>query len=353
MFKNMKYLTVLYVAILILWVPELSLAQGFVPCSGTECDACHFVAMANTIIVWLIGAFFLLFAVLAVMAGFGLVTSGGNEAAKSSAKSKFTNAFIGLIIVLAAFILIDTIMRSLLKNPTDIYTGYGPWSEIKCGTQTVPTTPAWAGDPGGSRPTAEVTSTTVCAPAAGGGNTNCDAAVAACRAAGQEPDIDTTSDPANHQVNCWNLGSGAPPAPLPGTPVAGCSGGSCVPLGAVPCSNPASCTISADLQSRLLAMHTAAGVSGARVTEAMPPTRVHKSACHQNGTCVDYSVQGGMAPADVVKVINAATANGLRPVYEVKTQAQKDAVVAAGAPASSVKVLGSWISAPHFSIYGY
>jgi len=350
----MKYLPVLFVTALVLSLPELSFAQGFVPCSGTDCSACHFVAMTNTIIKWLIGAFFLLFAVLAVMAGFELVTSGGNDQAKTSAKSKFSNAFIGLIIVLAAFILVDTLMRSLLTNPDDIYTGYGPWSEIKCGTQSGSDSALslWAGDPSGTRANANVVSTTACSPAAGGGNTDCAAAIAACTALGLEPDVDSTSDPANHQVNCWNLGSATPPAPLPGTPVAGCSGSSCVPLGAVPCSNPASCSISADLQPKLLAMHNAAGVAGARVTEAMPPTRVHKSACHQNGTCVDYSVSGGMAPADVVKVINAATANGLRPVYEVKTQAQKDAVVAAGAPADSVKVLGSWISAPHFSIYG-
>ncbi len=59
-----------------------------------------------------------------------------------------------------------------------------------------------------------------------------------------------------------------------------------------------------------------------------------------------------MTSAEVVKVIDAAKANGLRPVYEVKTQAEKDALVAAGAPAANISVLGNWISAPHFSIYG-
>ncbi len=99
------------------------------------------------------------------------------------------------------------------------------------------------------------------------------------------------------------------------------------------------------------AMHTAAGVAGARVTEAMPPTRVHQNACHTNGTCIDYSKQGGMTSAEVISVINAAQANGLRPIYEVSTTAQRDALVADGVPAASVSVLGAWISAPHFSIY--
>jgi hypothetical protein len=105
--------------------------------------------------------------------------------------------------------------------------------------------------------------------------------------------------------------------------------------------------------SRLAGMHGQAGVSGARVTEAMPPSRTHKSACHSNGRCIDYSKAGGMTGAEVAAVVQAAYANGLRPVYEVKTQAQKNALVAGGAPAANIVVLGNWISAPHFSIYGY
>jgi hypothetical protein len=99
-------------------------------------------------------------------------------------------------------------------------------------------------------------------------------------------------------------------------------------------------------------MHNAAGVSGARVTEAMPPSRQHKSACHNNGTCVDYSKSGGMSASEVSRVVAAASANGLRAIYEVHTQAQKDALTQGGVPAGNVKVLGDWISAPHFSIYG-
>ncbi len=104
--------------------------------------------------------------------------------------------------------------------------------------------------------------------------------------------------------------------------------------------------------SRLARMHSTASVSGARVTEAMPPSRQHKSACHSNGTCVDYSKSGGMSAVEVSRVIAAARANGLRAVYEVQTAAQMASLVAGGAPSSNISVLGDWISAPHFSIYG-
>lgn len=91
--------------------------------------------MGNIILKWLIGVLFVLFAVVAAIAGFGLVTSGGNQEAKSAAKSKLTNAIIGIVIVLAAFLLVDTILRALLPGDTGEITGYGPWAEVKCHVQ--------------------------------------------------------------------------------------------------------------------------------------------------------------------------------------------------------------------------
>jgi Type IV secretion system pilin len=299
MYRYLKYLPL--ILIITLWlVPELSSAQGgFVNCEGSGCSACNFVDMANKIIKWILGMVFMIFAVLMTVAGFGLVTSGGNPSALSAAKAKFTNALIGIVIVFSAWLIVNTIMVKLVSDGTTAgnITGWGPWSQVQCQTQTQTT--AWPGDP---------------------------------------------SSP---------VGSGGtPPTPLPGPAPTGCTGGACVPLG-IPCSNPSSCSISPDLVSKFQSMHSSAGVSGARVTEAMPPTRTHKSQCHNNGTCVDYSKQGGMTADEVKRVINAAWASGLRPVYEVKTETEKIALVAGGVPAKDVLVLGAWISAPHFSIYGY
>lgn len=120
-----------------LFVPDTATAQGIFGgvCEGTTCSACNIVQVANTLISWLIGVVMILFAVLAVSAGFGLVTSGGNPSALTDAKSRFTNAFIGLLIVLSAWLLVDTLMRGLLGGEGDI-SGYGPWSEIQCMTQS-------------------------------------------------------------------------------------------------------------------------------------------------------------------------------------------------------------------------
>jgi hypothetical protein len=114
--------------------------NGFVSCEGRFCSACDFVVLGNTAIKWLITISFLFFAVLAFRAGIKLVTSQGNSGALEEAKSAFTNAFIGLIIILLAFLLVDTIMRQLVKGNGTIE-GYGPWSEVKCAKQVEPVAP--------------------------------------------------------------------------------------------------------------------------------------------------------------------------------------------------------------------
>ena len=104
---------------------------GLVTCKdGISCDMCDFVDMINGLVTWLIG-FLVLLAVLGLMiAGFKLVTSAGNEAAWSSAKQMFTNVIIGFVIVLAAWIIVDTIMKAFVASDS----GFGPWNEIEdCG----------------------------------------------------------------------------------------------------------------------------------------------------------------------------------------------------------------------------
>jgi Type IV secretion system pilin len=334
-------------------------------CSGTDCSACNIVYLANGGIKWLIGILFVVFALLLAIAGVKLVTSGGNHHALDEAKSSFTNAIIGFLIILSAWLIVDTIMRALVgtdANPGQLVqngtkTGYLFWSQVQCQSQTkaeyIPFTQdaveyVWPGDPNSPYGQVNVTNVNSCA-STPAGNVNCAALEASCRAAGNTPRVDT-SNPVDYQVQCIQI-STTPVAPISGAGSVGCTGGACVRL-TIPCKNSSSCSIAPDMVSRLAQMHSGAGVSGARVTEAMPPTRTHKSACHSNGTCIDYGKAGGMSSAEVIRVINSARSNGLRPVYEVQTQSQKDVLVAAGAPSGSVIVLGNWISAPHFSIYG-
>jgi Type IV secretion system pilin/NlpC/P60 family len=130
--------SILFIVIIFPTLASAQTALGFLNCNGPDCSACNVVYSANKLIVWLVGMLFVVFAVLMVKAGFGLVTSGGNKAALDSAKSTFTNAIIGLIILLSAWIIVDTMIRGLGVTNVD-RSGPLPWSEVQCQSQTVPT----------------------------------------------------------------------------------------------------------------------------------------------------------------------------------------------------------------------
>ena len=141
----MKPLLTLTIAFLILLAPTAAFAQGgLIPCGQTEanpCNTCDVVVLANSVIKWLIGITFMIFAAMAVYAGVKMVISSGNSHALQDAKDMFTNAFIGLFIILAAWLMIDTLLRHVLKNgETGNIDGYGPWSQVKCVTQATPGT---------------------------------------------------------------------------------------------------------------------------------------------------------------------------------------------------------------------
>jgi hypothetical protein len=114
-------------------------------CTGPDCGTCNIMYMANGLIKWLIGILFLVFAVLLMRAGINLVISGGNSSALQGAKDSFVNALVGFIIILAAWLIVDTLMRALIGSPgkegflKGEKTGYLFWSEVQCTKQVSPT----------------------------------------------------------------------------------------------------------------------------------------------------------------------------------------------------------------------
>lgn len=112
--------------------PALSFAQitvdsdnkGLIPCgrdvdivSGTIKNPCqfgHVLILINTVIKFIL--FGLVVPIAAIMffyAGFELVTSGGSSEKRGIAKKVFTNAVFGLVVAVAAWLIIKTILSIL------------------------------------------------------------------------------------------------------------------------------------------------------------------------------------------------------------------------------------------------
>ena len=104
-------------------LPETVLAQagGLVPCSGPDCTTAHVSTFANGLINFLISMLGVIAVIALVFAGFKMVMSQGNEAEWGKAKEMFTNVVIGIIIILAAWLIVDTLLKGLTGSGLDVW----------------------------------------------------------------------------------------------------------------------------------------------------------------------------------------------------------------------------------------
>lgn len=112
-----------------------------------DCDTCDLVNMAQNIINFFVFAAVVLAVLLFVYAGVLYVTSGPNPSNIEKAHKIFWNVLIGLIIILASWLIVDIVMRTLYgdaQNPGV----WGPWNEILC--DNVQVTTCLAPPPGSS-----------------------------------------------------------------------------------------------------------------------------------------------------------------------------------------------------------
>lgn len=105
-------------------LPVVAAAQagGLVPCSGPDCTTESVVGLVNNIIGWLISALGVIAVIVMVYAGFKLVMSAGNENEWGKAKELFQNVIIGIVLILAAWLIIDTVLKGLTGKGLDGWT---------------------------------------------------------------------------------------------------------------------------------------------------------------------------------------------------------------------------------------
>lgn len=99
------------------------LPKQIVPCNGVDCTVCHLATLAQNIINTGVFIFVFFSAMMFAYAGFLYVT---NEAIGEQAKARsiFSNVAMGLVILLAAWLVVDTLMKALLGGD------FGPWNDI-------------------------------------------------------------------------------------------------------------------------------------------------------------------------------------------------------------------------------
>jgi hypothetical protein len=303
----MRFISVL----LLLLIPGMTYAIGdipskLVPCDGAlgnVCDACDLVELGQNILNWLIGITVFLVGIALAVGGLMLVMSAGDQGKRTRAKEIFTNAIVGLIILLASWLIVDTLLKVFLPDD-GVLKGFGPWNQIQCSAPLPPVSAVTPTAPGGVTPT---TPTPTPTPTTGG------------------------------------LTHAAAVAQLSGVPVV--SSGSCTDR-----NNPSCTSLDGIQPSTLDVVKQISQVCADCNLRVTAGTEVgHTNACHQSGTCVDINCAGG-CNIEQINILQASGSGNTRVVYEVRTQADKNALIQQGALPGNIEVV-SWITAPHASVY--
>lgn len=274
------------------------------PLPGTTKDGCVGDDCTTTLEKYLPGAFNLMVGVAAALA-FIMITWGGVMYATSDALSSKTegkgyieNAVWGLLLVIGAWVILNTINPQILKFDSVL-----PRAEIRTG-------PGVTG--GGS----------------GGGTSGSVGCQGSC------PYSYTNGSTVINYKDCSD-----------------CSASNSFGLDIKnKVVNGVDAKMNTELGNSLKGVKETLGSSNSfQVTETWPPTVNHKAQGQYDGTSVDVKLYNPTV-ANINSFIDTAGAKGLRVVYEVKDEAQRQSLISQGVPAGSIIAVG-YITAGHFSVY--
>ncbi len=117
---------ILYSSTILFFVPVAYAAAKIVPnCPVNGCRACDLVILGNNLITFLIGIGIFVAVISIAITAFQTIISG--ESGAHALGSTATNIVIGIIIMLAGWLIVDTLLK-LLVAPGKL----GPWNEIEC-----------------------------------------------------------------------------------------------------------------------------------------------------------------------------------------------------------------------------
>lgn len=108
---------------------QIRTGTGLIPCNGVDCQACDLATLGQRIINWLVGISIPLAAAMFAWAGIIYFTSGidGGWNERTKARKIFTSVGIGFLIVLCAWLGVQTILKTILAPGF-----YQSWNSIQC-----------------------------------------------------------------------------------------------------------------------------------------------------------------------------------------------------------------------------
>lgn len=129
MIGGMRMVAIFFVT---LFLPLLTYGAGLVPCGGpgeTPCDdnICFAGALIDNVADWFVALAGIFVIFLIIRGGLQMVLSMGSVTAKADARRGISTAVFGYILVLMAWMLVDTFLKFFTLNPE-----WGVWNPFNC-----------------------------------------------------------------------------------------------------------------------------------------------------------------------------------------------------------------------------
>lgn len=122
-------LAIIFLSLSILSAPMLAQARGLVPCGGYKddagtqredpCDLRYIFIMIATVTNWLISTAGIYAVYQIVNGGFWLIVTMGEEEAITKHKKTISNAVVGFVFVMMAFLLVNSALNGILLGITN------------------------------------------------------------------------------------------------------------------------------------------------------------------------------------------------------------------------------------------
>jgi hypothetical protein len=140
--KSMKKLILIFF-LLFLCLPQITNAAGLVPCGGSDdlstptineslpCTACDLLILFQNVLKKALEIAFLIVIGSIVYGGFRWIFSGGNETSIKTGQKIITNAIIGIVIILTAWLIVNTVFW-VIKQMGGVEKYTGNWFHIDC-----------------------------------------------------------------------------------------------------------------------------------------------------------------------------------------------------------------------------
>lgn len=122
---NFFALTIISFCLLATWPAQ---AAGLVPCNGPDCKLCHLLVLIVNITNFLMKNIAApLAGLMFLVGGIMMVAAGGSESRFSKGKEIFLNTLIGVIIVLSAWAIVNTLIMIFGSSQLA-----GNWWNVQC-----------------------------------------------------------------------------------------------------------------------------------------------------------------------------------------------------------------------------